>query len=206
MHAVQQSLADRAFTVVGFFPSGEGFSDTVLARLPEDAKIRVIAGLRYKDEGGDLEVSCVLDAAGKVVDEDSLDSFCIMNELEAMDTLVAQLREAFPGPATSEGADVETIDKLNAYLELIELVLSDSPHALDGVSAGAAGYAEEDLTLQFIDSMGTQHEINPAQALSALAEKSLQLGWNPAAAQIEELALRAGSAVSLAIIHAICDY
>lgn len=206
MHAVKQSLADRAFTVVGFFPSGEGFSDTVLARLPEDAKIRVIAGLRYTDEGGDLEVSCVLDAAGKVVDEDSLDSFCIMNELEAMDSLVAQLREAFPGPATRVGGDVETIDKLNAYLELIELVLSDSPHALDGVSAGAVGYAEEDLTLQFIDSMGTQHEINPAQALSALAEKSLQLGWNPAAAQIEELAFRAGSAVSLAIIHAICDY
>ena len=205
MHAVKQSLADRAFTVVGFFPSGEGFSDTVLARLPEDAKIRVIAGLRYTDEGGDLEVSCVLDAAGMVV-EGSLDSFCIMNELEAMDSLVAQLREALPGPATSDGTDVETIDKLNAYLELIELVLSDSPHALDGVSAGATGYAEEDLTLQFIDSMGTQHEINPAHALSALAEKSLQLGWNPAAAQIEELTFRAGSAVSLAIIHAICDY
>lgn len=205
--ATQPHARDLAFTVVGFFPSGEPFSDTVVASQPQEAKIRVIAGLRYMEEGGDLEVSCVIDdATGKVVDETPLESF--LSESLALDSLVYQLREAIPGPALTFGHDGLTaaeIDKLNAYLELFELVLSDAPHALDGITVGAEGYADEDLMMRFIDSMGAEHEIIPAEALATLASTSLRLGFTPAAAQIEELARRARSAVSLAVLEGICE-
>ncbi|WP_049820942.1 hypothetical protein [Methylibium petroleiphilum] len=198
---------DLAFTVVGFFPSGEGYSDTVLARDPEEAKIRVISDLRYSEEGGDLEVSCVLDAAGKVVEDSTADAFDMLVESDALEILITHLRETIPGPATSaaDASEASEIDMLNTYLELFELVLSDAPHALDGLTIGADGYADEDLTLRFIDSMGADHEIIPAEALLHLARKSLQLGFGPAAAQIESLATRARSAVSLAVLEAICE-
>ena len=208
MLTAQQSHArDLAFTVVGFFPSGEPFSDSVVVSQPEEAKIRVVAGLRYAEEGGDLEVSCVIDeTTGKVVDETPLESF--LPESFALDTLVTQLREAIPGPALMPGLDVTAfgeIDKLNAYLELFELVLSDAPHALDGIAGGVEGYDDEDLMMRFIDSMGVEHEIIPAEALMTLASTSRHLGWTPAAVQLEELARHARSAVSLAILESICE-
>ncbi|MBG6083215.1 hypothetical protein [Rubrivivax gelatinosus] len=205
--AQQPHARDLAFTVVGYFPSGEPFSDTVVASQPQEAQTRVTAGLRYAEEGGELEVSCVIDdATGQVVDQAPLDP--LMSESMALDSLVLQLRGALPGPAQVSGLDgftVAEIGKLTAYLELFELVLSDAPFALDGITVGAEGYADEDLTMRFIDSMGVEHEIIPAEALATLAATSLRLRFTPAAAQIEELAQRGRSAVSFAVLEGICD-
>lgn len=198
---------DLAFTVVGFFPNGEGYSDTVLARDPEEAKIRVISDLCYAEEGGDLEVSCVVDAAGKVVADSAGGAFDMLVESEALELLISHLRETIPGPAISARSASEAceVDTLNTYLELFELVLSDAPHVLDGLAVGAQGYADEDLMLHFIDSMGVSHEIIPAEALVHLARKSRQLGLGPAAVQLEALATRARFAVSLAVLESICE-
>ena len=194
----RQQPQERAYTVTGYFPSGESYSDTVVALSPIDARIRVIASLRYEEDGGDLSVSRVMDAStGKVVEDGPLD---LPSESEALETLVFQLRGSIPSLASSGETGT-----LNAYLELFELLLSDAPHALDGIAAGEEGYAEEDLMMQFIDSSGADHTIVPAVALAALVQKSQELAWSPAAAQLAELAARARVAVSLSIIDALCE-
>lgn len=204
----QQASRDLAFTVVGFYPSGEGFSDTIQATRADEAKIRVIAAQMYSEDGGDIEVSCVLDASGKVVDDAVLGAADILSESSALESLIQHLRREVAGPTEMMVAcphDVVQTNKLNAYLELFELVLSDAPSALDTISIGSSDYTEQDLTLQFIDSQGRDYQIVPAEALLALAQKSHELGWIPAASQIEELASKAGTAVSLAILEAVCS-
>jgi hypothetical protein len=204
----QQSRRDHAFTVVGFYPSGEGFSDTIQATRADEAKIRVIAGQMYSEDGGDIEVSCVLDATGQVVDDAVLGAADILSETAALESLIEHLRFKIVGPAEVTDVrpdDVVQTNLLNAYLELFELVLSDAPYALELIEIGSTDYTEQDLTLRFSDSQGRDYEIVPAEALLALAQKSHELGWIPAASQIEELASKAGVPVSLAILEAVCS-
>lgn len=205
---VQRANCDLAFTVVGFYPSGEGFSDTIRAPRADTAKIKAIAGQMYSEDGGDIEVSCVLDATGTVVDDVVLGAADIQSELSALESLLGQLRQQCTGLAeVMDGGpeDMVQANQLNAYLEFVELVLIDAPHALETINIGSTGYTEQDLALQFIDSQGREYRIVPAEALLALAQKSQELGWIPAASQIEELATKASRPVSLAIIEALCS-
>lgn len=204
----QHDRQGHSFTVVGFYPSGEGFSDTFHAAHATEAKIRAIAGQMYSESGGDIEVSCVLDSTGKVVDAEVLGVDDILSESTALGALIQHLRLEITGPAEVmhvRSEDVASINQLNAYLELFELVLSDTPYALETLEIGSASYTDQDLTLHFFDTQGREYEVVPAEALLALVRKSHELGWIPAASQIEELAQKAGTAVSLAILEAVCS-
>src|SRR2546422_794155 len=87
----------HALTVVGFFPNGDGYSGTVMADTPIDATVRVLAERRYCEDGGDLEVSCVLDAStGDVVCDDVGRPVQLLSDGDAISEVVSQVRADVP--------------------------------------------------------------------------------------------------------------
>ena len=212
MSFTQQALQPHvhALTVVGFFPNGEGYSETVSADTPIDATVRVLAERRYCEDGGELEISCIVDAStGAVVPADLGCPVRLLPDGAAIFEVVSQVREIVPvgqvGAARGISA-VSDLDTLNAYLELFELALDDAPRCFDRIGAGRHGDQEDDRAILFTDTFGVEHEIVPADALQVLASKALASGWSVAAAQVAQMAAVARSEVNIACMDAVAEY
>ncbi|ABO59707.1 hypothetical protein Bcep1808_6820 (plasmid) [Burkholderia vietnamiensis G4] len=212
--AIQNHTAQavvRDLTIVGTYPSGEAYSNTVQAGSSFEAMIRVLADRRYADDGGDLVISRVLDArTGLPVDGVMLSAeHDLLPETEAIDQVIEKVTSLLP--ALSFGAfggkhAFSSFDALRAYAEYFGLVLSEAPFALEGLSHGAGVSSDEDMTLEFEDSQGVVHEFEPALALLALAEAVLERGMCAAALQVKTLAMVARSSLNLAALDALGDY
>ncbi|WP_432263265.1 hypothetical protein [Cupriavidus sp. TMH.W2] len=212
--ATQNQLAPsgvRMLTIVGNYPSGEAYSDTVQAGSSFEAMIRVLADRRYSDDGGDLEVSCIIDAqTGKVVDDRLLNAeHDLLTEVDAIEQVMEKVTALLPtlsfGALDSVHA-VSGYDHLLAYTEYFGLVLAEAPQAFDGLTHGAGATSDEDMTLEFEDSQGLVHQFEPAVALLALAEAALQGGMTTAALQVKTLATVARSSLNLAALDALGAY
>jgi hypothetical protein len=211
MSFAQQAVQPHVhpLTVVGFFPNGDGYSGTVIADTPIDATVRVLAERRYCEDGGELEISCVLDASGAVVCGDVGRPVRLLSSGAAIFEVVSQVRSDVPlaqAFAARGIAAVSDMDKINAYLELFELALDDAPHCFDRIGSGLDGDQEDDRPLFFTDSLGVEHEIVPADALKVLAEKALTSSWSVAAAQVAQMVSVARSSVNIACLDAVTDY
>lgn len=129
-----------------------------------------------------------------------------MRPSKALASLVAQLRITIPGHLPGWTKTVIHLNLLNTYLQLFETALRTDPEVLDQVVGEIETDEGEDLTMTFIDLEEAEHEIVPADALFALAEKLLQLQKkSQVARQLASLCIQARAAVSLAVIEAICE-
>lgn len=185
------AVGPRGLTVVGFFPSGEGFSDSVSARSPVEAKIRVLADCRYSGEGGDLAISCIIDdATGSAVEVGkSFEGVSLLTEHDAIEEVLQRIIMA--------GAP----DSLAAYIEFFELLLDEAPGVFCDL-AGRSADANEDRSVEFEDAMGESHVFVPSDALLKLADADLSHGFSVAATQLKLMVTRAGAALDWAIIDA----
>ncbi|WP_425953121.1 hypothetical protein [Ralstonia pseudosolanacearum] len=212
--ATQNQIATsgaRMLTIAGFYPSGQAYTDTVQAGSSHEAMIRVLADRRYSDDGGDLEVSSVIDAeTGKVVDGKLLSADRdLLPEVEAIELVLEKVTELL---STTTFASRDSTEQSSdyyrylAYTEYFGLVLAEAPHAFEGVSHGSGATSDEDMTLVFEDSQGLEHQFEPAVALLALAEAALLGGMTTAALQVKTLATVARGTVNLAALDALGTY
>jgi hypothetical protein len=196
-------------TVVGFYPSGDGFEGTVCAQTASEAKIRVLASQRYSDDGGDLSIACVMDETGHVIDDVpcSADVALLTNQ-EAVGALLDQASSVIlqhgGHPLAADGSDCTL---LRGYIEFLECVLLAAPQVFDDLSSlDLDGSIDVDeMLVEFETSSGVVVDIQPSVALAAIADLVLFGTFSSDALQVRELASIAGVALDLACQDAFAD-
>lgn len=198
----------RSMTVVGFFPSGEGFSDTISVKTPFEAKIRAIAAHRYAEDGGDLDIVCVLDAvSGKVIDEQHCTAdLDLMEEADAVETVLTEARALLLEEQSSSVLAVSEGGLLAAQVEFLEYVLQEASEIFSSIVPGSNNVSGEDMTVEFTSVSGVIHDLVPSEALLAVVSSVLAKTESVAAFQVREMVLAAGHAIDLACLDALCDY
>lgn len=198
-----QASNSRSLLISGLFPSGEPFSDVVQADTSYEAQIRVIAQCRYSDAGGDLAVTRLADAHTGAAVQDSLLSADqdLLSEVEAVEYVLHTVQNSLIKGCTSAGGI--RAEELYSYVEFFDLVLTQAPHAFDGLISGLKISSDEAITIDFEDSSGSVVELVPADALFALATVALEEGRVAAAYQVCAMASFTRVALSKACITAL---
>ena len=195
--AVQPNF--RSLTISGSFPNGLGYSDTFLAGSSYEAMIQALADCRYLEDGGDLEVTHVIDAiTGESVDSTLLSaSLDLLPEVEALEYVIQSAQEFIDRNVDISQADFA---RLRAYIEFFDLVLSVSPLVFEGLSSGNLSFSDDEISLEFEDSRDMVFDFVPADALLLLAETSISTGVTISAMQTKAMAIHARHALSKACI------
>lgn len=197
----QNPAQTRSLLISGLFPNGEPFAREIQAESPYEAQIKVLAQCRYSDMGGDLDVTGLTDAVTGSSVQDSLLSAGqdLLSEVEAVEYVIHTVRKSLNNGRTfSVGSGSE----LSAYVEFFDLVLSEAPHAFDGLCSGDQMADDEEITLEFEDSSSAEFALVPADALLVLATVALGEGRAAAAYQVLMMASTARVALSRACIRA----
>lgn len=137
----------------------------------------MLAQCRYSDLGGDLDVTGLTDAATGSSVQDSLLSAKqdLLSEVEAVEYVIHTVQNSLNNGRTfSAGSTSE----LRAYVEFFDLILSEAPHAFDGLCSGDR-VADDEITLDFEDSSSAEFALVPADALLTLATLALGGGLLP---------------------------
>ncbi|BFO07153.1 hypothetical protein ALQ08_200125 [Pseudomonas syringae pv. delphinii] len=192
----------RSLLISGLFPNGDPFAGEVQADSSYEAQIKALAQCRYSDLGGDLDVTGLTDVATGASVLDSLLSAGqdLLSEVEAVEYVIHTVQNSLNNGRTfSAGSTSE----LSAYVEFFDLILSEAPHAFDGLCSGDRVADDEEITLDFEDSSSAEFALVPADALLTLATVALGEGRAAAAYQVLEMASITRVALSKACIRAL---
>lgn len=204
---IQQSQTtqahSRSLLVSGRFPSGLAYSDVVQADTSYEAMIRVLAHCRYSDDGGDLEVVRLSDATTGAAVKDALLSADqdLLRDVDAVEYVLHTVQTSLDTGRNS-WSDTES-DKLRAYVEFFDLVLSQAPGVFDGLCSGQSVHSDEEIMIEFEDSRSLEFELVPADALLALGNAALEEGRVAAVYQVTTMSSLTRVTLSKACIKAL---
>lgn len=200
----------RPMTVVGFFPSGDGFEDTVHAKTAYEAKIRALAVQRYSEDGGDIGIVCVMDSSGNLLDEEpSSADIDLMTDHDAVENVLCQAAQVLPADDyTHEGATQSNSALLGAYVEFFQHVLNVASQVFENLACHGAGGPDlaDEMIVEFESASGVVFDILPSKALAAVADLALSRDITAAGLQVKEMASVAGYGIDLACLDAFSDY